>query len=143
MRPNQLIPIATIAILITHFAAEFFGLYELIPRFDSFVHFLGGIWVASVVVGFEETRPKFSVLKNNTFLNFLIIISLTTLVGTFWEFFEFAVYKISFLTGHFFQAQTWPNTLSDLFFDMAGASVASFLLFFKRHFSYQRQIPPL
>ncbi len=143
MRPNQLIPIATIVVFITHFAGEFFRLYDLFPRFDSFVHFLGGLWVASVIVGFGETRLKFSVLKDNTFLNFLIIISLTTLIGTFWEFFEFAVYKISFLTGNFYQPQTWPNTLSDLFFDMVGAGVTSFLLFFNRHFSYQRQIPPL
>lgn len=143
MRSKQLIPIATIALFIAHFAGQFLGLYEALPKFDYLVHFLGGIWVALVIIGFGEAHPKFSMLKNNVFLNFLIIISLTTLIGTFWEFFEFIVYKISFLAGHSPKPQTWSNTLFDLFFDMAGAGVASFLLFFNRHFSYQRQIPPL
>jgi len=143
MSSKQLIPIATIAVFIAHFAGQFLGLYKTLPHFDSLVHFLGGLWVALVIAGFGETRPRFSIVKGGAFFNFLVLVSLTLSIGVFWEFFEFILYKTAFLIHRPPLAQTWPDTLSDLFFDIVGAGFASFLLFFNRHLSNKRQVPSL
>ena len=88
--------------------------------YDMLLHFLGGMMVAMLLLHYAEKWPSFIQLPGNRFVRFVCIVSFVALIGVFWEFYEYAA-------GYVFRAfdLQLPDTLSDLFFDLAGASVVA------------------
>jgi hypothetical protein len=112
---------ATLIILsfILTFVANKFYWYYSIWYFYIFMHFLAGIWVALFLFYLVSFKKKY-------FRNVFLIILGVLMVGIFWEIFEFVVNETI--------AQNPFNlldTISDIFCDLAGASLAS-IYFLKR-----------
>ena len=83
------------------------------------MHFLGGFWIG--LVSFYLFLPK-----NNYFNSFLKILLFVLLVGIGWEVFEILVNDV--ITQNLFN---YLDTISDLFFDLAGGTFG-ILYFFRR-----------
>lgn len=124
MRLNYLVLFTLLAVLIAHGAGLFMGLYAQYHNFDMLVHFLGGTFTASVFISTAARHPKFSFIGQNKWVNIIVAVALTVLVGVLWEFFEFYV---GVWTG--LPSQTYTDTLSDLFFDTIGGLSSSLIAF--------------
>ncbi|MCX6735770.1 MAG: hypothetical protein NTZ13_01680 [Candidatus Parcubacteria bacterium] len=118
-----LVLIATMAVL--NFYAYKFHWYWEFWWFDMIMHTLGGIWVASFALWFRYLRPllKEMVVPKKTSIFLIAFISIL-LVGGGWELFEFSLDKLITFALH----DSW-NTVSDLFFDLSGGTLAVFLFF--------------
>ena len=93
--------------------------YSSIWWFDMPMHFLGGVWVGLILIYLFRVHG----LSNKTILGLLLGV---LLVGVGWEFFEFAF--VNPIAGNPFNTL---DTLSDIFFDLAGGAFA-LLYFLKR-----------
>lgn len=75
-------------IFIAQLLGSIIHLYNLIPWFDSFTHFISGILTAlfslQILVLFNKYNPK------NKVFNILFCIAFTIMVATLWELFEFS-----------------------------------------------------
>ncbi len=104
------------------------NLYFELPWSDSVIHFLGGIWVASAAFVFYRFAKSDSVVKEKTIYALLLAAALT--VGIFWECIELYLGVTFTRTSHYFL-----NAASDIFFDILGALLASYLIvsWYQRH----------
>lgn len=103
------------------FVAEYWQLYAMIPEFDSLMHVLGGIAVAWMTLALlQNDIQRLSALKQ-----LLIIVSVTALVGVFWECAEYisGFTKNSYpLLYHYFHGGGLADTLLDLVADLVGGT---------------------
>lgn len=106
-------------IFVVNYMAMKFYWYSLLWWFDMPMHFLGGFW-AGLMVAYVYP-PKDIAFK--TVLRFILAV-LT--IGILWEIFEILVAK--YITGQPFNTL---DTLSDIFFDVAGGFL-SIIYFSKR-----------
>ncbi len=108
-------------IFIVNYIANAFYWYSLIWYFDMPMHFLGGFWLGLYYVWL------FPLKESETLLSFVVKAILgVLLVGILWEIFQILVNN--FIAQNPFDAL---DTLSDIFFDLAGGSCA-LIYFFKR-----------
>ena len=103
-------------IFLADFLAKSFYWYSLIWYFDIGMHFLSGLWVGLFFIYVFSTRKQGLL----SFSSFIQILFLVLLVGILWEFFE---YYINVVSNTAFE---WPDTVSDVIFDLAGAAVSIF-----------------
>ncbi len=108
-----------IFIFLVNFLAGKFHWYSSLPWFDMFMHFLGGFWLALGIMYLFP--PKMS--SSSSILKILLGV---LIIGLLWEFFEVIVKNKIFLETFDFR-----DTMSDIFFDLAGGLTA-ILYFFKR-----------
>ena len=106
-------------ILIANFLGNTFYWHVSIWYYDMIMHFLGGFWVGLVSFYFFTFQGISSKL-------ILRILSLVLIIGIGWELFEILV-NDAFASNSFNSL----DTLSDIFFDLAGGSL-SILYFLKR-----------
>lgn len=88
--------------------------------FEETLHVMGGIWVAAIFLYFFKKHYDIFDVKKNFLATLIFVLGLAALIGIGWEFFEYLTYV--FLGG---VAISLPDTMLDLFLDLAGA----FLLF--------------
>lgn len=131
-RPGGLIGL----ILVVHMLAIWSGWYENHPWFDIPMHFAGGfgigwlaleIWSASInKIVFQNHVPAWQRLG----VYFFGILGLVTLVGVAWEWYEFIFDSVSVWASLGLRPAQMGlgDTMSDLFLDVLGASVA-FVIF--------------
>ncbi len=105
-------------IFFINYLATAFYWYTSVWWFDMPMHFLGGFWIGLVCIWFFSSKEiSLPVLAK--------IILLVLIIGVGWELFEILVN--SFLAKNSFNIL---DTLSDIFFDLAGGTAA--LLYFLR-----------
>ncbi|MFA6524530.1 MAG: hypothetical protein WC264_01650 [Candidatus Paceibacterota bacterium] len=104
--------------VINYIAMKFYWYYS-IWYFDMPMHFLCGFWVGLACIYIFS-------LKEFNFQFILKVLICVFLIGFFWEIFEILVNKS--ITQNPFNIL---DTLSDMFFDLAGGGV-SIIYFFKR-----------
>jgi hypothetical protein len=109
------------SIFILNFLAGKFYWYYSIWYFDMIMHFCGGFFISLLL--FWLLKVKEVSLKS-----ILKIILGVLIIGVLWEFFEIMVNK-TIAQNPF----NFLDTISDIFFDLAGGSMAS-IYFLKRIF---------
>ena len=96
---------------------------------DIVLHFLGGLWIALFAFWFLFGYKNYSIDIISPGILFVGLISFAVFAGVLWEFFEFSWdYFIAGPYGQIQAQRNLPDTMSDLFFDLAGALVASLCL---------------
>jgi len=108
-----------IAIFLLNYLANYFYWYSSIPYFDMLMHFLGGFWLVLIYVYLFDS-------KQASILTLIKIVLWVLIIGVLWEFFE--LYFVNYVAENPFDL---PDTISDLFFDLFGGSLA-FLYCMKR-----------
>lgn len=110
-----------------HATAFYYFLYWRLWWLDIVIHFLGGVWLGSVmawILFFSKFSQKISALP--CFLLF-IIVGVSVLGGVFWEFSEFLCDYFFVGENSSFLLQTGvADTMSDLFFDALGGFAVGF-----------------
>ena len=97
--------------------------YQSIWWFDMPMHFLGGLFVSFLLIYlFYSTTTKQPIAKSA----FLLLLGVLA-VGVGWEIFEYIFNNV--IGGQIFNPL---DTLSDIFFDMAGAIIGIFICYNKR-----------
>lgn len=102
-------------VLILNYIAIKLDFYYLIWWFDMPVHLFGGIALGLLFIYFVIHFKKASFLRENFFYGLLFVLC----IGLVWEFFEFNIH--TFIA---FGPKNTLDTLSDLFFDLAGGGLA-------------------
>jgi hypothetical protein len=103
-------------IFILNSLANTFYWYSSIWYFDMPMHFLGGLWLGLCFIYIFSPKE----LSEELSFGYLSkIIFLVLLIGIFWEFFE--LYFINHIAQNPFNAL---DTVSDIFFDLAGGTFA-------------------
>ncbi len=104
-------------VLLIHLVLVPLKTYTLLPWFDIPMHFLGGFAVALTSLSLLKLAKENNLIKLNSKIQPLIILSSVSLIATLWELFEFA---IDHLTN--FQAQLGlADTMLDLLMGLIGA----------------------
>lgn len=115
-----------ISIFLANYVAVKLYWYNSIWYFDMFMHFVGGFWLGLVLIWLLSSK-FFS--KNLTFeLSPKLILKIffsVLFIGVFWEIYEILVNNIIFQIPF-----NTLDTLSDIFFDIAGGIFAVFYFFF-------------
>jgi len=110
-----------ILIFIAHSFALYFSLYWRYWWFDNVLHFLGGLWLASVAIWFIYFAGKIKAEFIPAFSAIIAIVSFAVFGGVLWEFYEFSFDILFAKNGQMAFAQLGlADTMSDLFFDMIG-----------------------
>ena len=99
-------------IFILHFAATKFYWYYSLWYLDIIMHFLGGIWIGLASIYIFQPKEFF-------FSTTLKILFVVLLVGIGWEIYEFLVNDTLAQN-----PMDFPDTFSDLFFDLFGGFCA-------------------
>lgn len=105
--------------------ANSLGLFDRCVWLSPLFHFSGGFLVALVLFSCYQIFDDLKIAPG--FLLFISVVSITLLVGVFWEFYEFVSDQI-LQTNH---QTTIEDTLSDLFMDIVGALVFCIVYFAK------------
>lgn len=113
-----LVSITFLIYFLNYIALKFHWYYSIV-WFDMLMHFLGGVWVAFILLWVFPIK----ILSKSYFLKLILGI---LFVGVSWEVFEIMFNNI--IAGNPFDI---IDTMSDLFFDMLGGILASFY-FYKR-----------
>ena len=97
-------------------------LYKVYPQLDNVMHFLGG---ASITYGawllldrYHWSGSAFSSLPR--WLKLVFIACIVVTVAVLWEWYEYLLHVLALLP-----IQTYLDTLTDLFFGMAGGIIAA------------------
>lgn len=107
--------------------------------YDAVVHAVYGIWGAILIIWLMEKFPSISLLHNNFWKNFLIVVSVVLLIGFSWEFYEFCHDQFFMKILH--ENITTPNrrlqpsnddTMGDLTFSVLCATITASLIFHKK-----------
>lgn len=114
-----------------------YGLWWL----DVVMHFLGGIWLAVLgwwyLFGYKNYPRDFS----PSGLLILGLISFAVFSGVLWEFYEFSWdYFFAKPYQDTLAQMSLEDTLSDLFFDLFGAVIASGFLLYYYRFGYRSNV---
>lgn len=98
-------------VFILNTAGSFFSWYTLLPWYDKFMHFLGGMWLALVSVW-----VLYRLVRNGGFpmVTFLLFIFIGTLL---WEFLEYFVQYVTRAPG---ALANIPDSIFDIIFGMLG-----------------------
>jgi hypothetical protein len=100
------------------------SLYSLLWWYDIPMHFLGGLFTTLLIISFLLRFKKLINLPNYKFA--IIVLVLIFIFGLVWEVYEFTVITM------IFKKENIPmDSLSDLFFDIAGGIEALFI--YMRH----------
>jgi len=115
-------------IFIANLLAQKFYWYSSIWYFDMIMHFLGGVWQGLFFIWFFSINdlPLFRLSLDA--IDFKLIyktILFVLLIGVLWEFFEFFTNNY---VGH--DPFNTLDTISDIFFDLAGGAFAVFYFLF-------------
>jgi len=120
-------------IISVHLLGMYENWYWDISWLDIPMHFFGGFWI---VILFLWARKHLNFFGNNSFLgDFIIILGWVSLIGVFWEFFEFSLDYIWAVKGVIPLSQvSISDTLKDLLMDLLGGASAFFIqsFFFER-----------
>ncbi|MFA6585833.1 MAG: hypothetical protein WCS86_01595 [Candidatus Paceibacterota bacterium] len=106
-------------IFLVNYSAMQFHWYSSIWYLDMPMHFFGGFWIGLAFIWLFK-------IKEISFRLILKIISVVLLVGVLWEFFEIVVNNYIILDSF-----NTLDTLSDIFFDLAGG-IFAILYFLKK-----------
>lgn len=87
---------------------------------DMLLHFLGGVMVASIFFILAEEKFPLIELPGGYWAGVLAAASFVVLIGVFWEFYEYLLDYFLYV-----RQMELPDTLSDLFFDLLGGTLAS------------------
>ncbi len=108
-------------IFIAHSFALYFSLYWRYWWFDNVLHFLGGLWLASVAIWFIYFAGKIKAEFIPALFILIAVVSFAVFGGVLWEFYEFSFDFFFAKNGQMGFAQLGlADTMSDLFFDMLG-----------------------
>lgn len=114
-------------IFIADLLAKQFYWYFSIWYFDMFIHFLGGLWVGLFFIWFFSIKDlpilKLSLEKPDFKLIGKTLL-FVLLFGILWELFE--IYTHNYISHDPFSIL---DTVSDIFFDLAGGTFATFYFF--------------
>ena len=111
-------------IFLADILAKQFYWYFSIWYFDILMHFLGGIWLGLFFLWFFSIKNLSSLKWLLNFDGFQFVyqtVLFVLFIGVLWEFFEF--YTINYISQESFNVS---DTISDIFFDLAGAFTAIF-----------------
>ncbi len=123
MKSRKLAAFLIIFIFILNLLAGKFFWYYSVWWFDMPMHFLGGLWLGLVgTVIFSN--PRFQSIRHKILLTLLFVF----VAGLFWELFEYAT--DAWTGAHGFIPL---DSLSDMFFDMAGGMTAIVFVRQARH----------
>lgn len=114
----RLLSLIFLIFLLNYLAMRFYW-YSSIWYFDMPMHFLGGLWLGLALIWFFK-------IKDISLKSIFYLILGVLLIGVLWEVFEIIIDKI--ITGNLFNTL---DTISDIFFDLAGGTFAIFY-FIKR-----------
>ena len=125
-----------IFIFLAIFVGSILNVYDKLKGFDTFIHALSGIFAALLALSLAKEIK-------NSFVCFLFVVSIGTLVGVLWEFYEFSFDWLldlnmqrtsNPLTGEPYLARkAILNTMLDLFADFAGAAICGiFITIFRK-----------
>lgn len=107
-----------------------FHLYSLLPQYDIFVHFCGGVSMA--LTGFmllKIAEKQKWIETRNAFLVLVLLICFVSFAATVWEFYEF-------LRDYFFHESNQlglQDTMGDMFMGLLGALCGGgWMVYFKK-----------
>jgi len=122
-----------ILILIVNFAGIYYGLYATLGWLDISMHMLGGLWVGLMLAHFFGKKLGLIDLRQNLWLTLFLVLGTTTVVGVFWEFYEFSISQLAPTFTHLFTKGNMElrDTLKDLLDDMVGGSIAGLIAYFR------------
>ncbi len=104
--------------IVNSLAVKFYW-YSSVWYFDMPMHFLGGLWVGLALVYIFSPKQK-------NFTAFLKILALVLFIGVGWEVFEFIFNNV--IAQNSFNVL---DTVSDIFFDCAGGTLAVLYYFLR------------
>lgn len=122
-----------IFILIAHYVGTYSGWYIILGWYDIPMHILGGLWVGLMLAHFFGKKLKIINLKDNFWATFLFVLGTATVIGVFWEFYEFFMSQLAYLFIRIFSKGNMElaDTLKDILDDMIGGSIAGIIAYFK------------
>lgn len=121
-----------IFILIAHFLGIYYSLYIILGWYDIPMHMLGGLWAGLMLAHFFGKKLGFIDLKQNAWITFFFVLGTATVVGVFWEFWEFFFSQLAYLIMPAFSKGNMElgDTLKDILDDMVGGSAAGLLAYY-------------
>lgn len=98
------------------------------------LHFLGGFWIATLIVFVSSLHPRLSPLKETGWLSAIVVLGLTLALGVTWEFFEmFLSYLTDNLSCFFIGPKNrYVDTMLDLGLDGLGSLASVWIIFGKK-----------
>lgn len=97
--------------------------------YDLFLHFLGGVWVATAAHKFIISR-----IKPSGLIGPVLLVALVALIGVSWEIYEFTIDELFFEERALWRAQEGnTDTMTDLIMDLVGGAVVAFYLTYRSH----------
>lgn len=109
----RLLSLIFLIFLLNYLAMRFYW-YSSIWYFDMPMHFLGGLWLGLALIWFLK-------IKDISLKSIFYLILGVLLIGVLWEVFEIIIDRT--ITGNLFNTL---DTISDIFFDLAGGTFAIF-----------------
>ncbi len=98
--------------------------YSSIWWFDMPMHFLGGFWIGLMALWLASSKLELSLGSKSLIPVALKVLLFVLFIGIGWEIFEILVNEV--ITDNPFD---YLDTSSDIFFDLAGGTVAIFYFF--------------
>lgn len=113
--------LATFGTFVLNTLGVWLSIYSIVWWYDMPMHFFGGLFTGLLIIAFLLRYPKF---QNLSFIQAsVIILALVLFIGLLWEGYELA---IAVMVGN---RHIILDSLSDIFFDLAGAVQALFIYF--------------
>jgi hypothetical protein len=109
-----------VVIAILHFLGLFFYLYWRVPEYDRLLHFLGGLWIACVILSLLSKNILSPTRKQYVFIAGILS---ALVVGILWELFELKT-GVTILTDKGYGI----DTVGDIISDVVGGIVGSFYI---------------
>lgn len=106
---------------------------------DNLLHLSGGFLTGLFVLWYFFNHSNFITEtekeKIPIYIIIITVVSFTTTVGVFWEFYEFILDKITGYKSYsiIIMQANLADTMSDLLFDLTGAALSNILLKFRTH----------
>lgn len=113
--------LATIGTFVFNTIGIWLGLYSIIWWYDMPLHFFGGLFTGLLAISFFLNYKIF--VSSSTFKTLFAILFVVLIVGLLWEGYEI-FFDIISNRRHIF-----TDSLSDIFFDLAGGLEACFIYF--------------
>lgn len=111
-----------------HFFALFYFLYWKFLWLDNVMHFAGGAWLGGFFWWARGRFPAHFGEPRSTLGFALQLLAMVALVGVFWEFYEFGsdfILERGISSYELLGPSGVADTMSDLFFDLAGGFSAA------------------
>lgn len=99
-----------------------FDVYQYLPDFDVPMHFLGGVSIAlGLATLLEKLKGKRFLSIRLPLLDILLLVSGTTMIAVIWEWYEFVVTEIAYVSVQ----GTVRDTMGDLFLGALGSLIVA------------------